>query len=171
MEASRPLDALNMARGKRVIIETKNGKQYVGKLNAFDIHINVVLTDTEENLSVLLAELGRREVRKIAASYLFLRPAFAVRLAEQVHLLTGSACSSASWSWGRLADGVGGGQMVDSETRRCGFERLRVLADNHGIELHVCACKNPDQASAPGCLIAGPAQSSQPSREIPLFPE
>jgi len=129
------------------------------------------LTDTEENLSTLLAELRRREVRKIAASYLFLRPAFAVRLAEQVHLLAGSACSPASWSWGQLADGVGGGQMAAPETRRCGFERLRGLADNHGIELHVCACKNPDLASAPGCLIAGPAQSSQPSREIPLFPE
>ncbi len=45
---SRPLDALNKARDKRVIVELKNGKQYVGKLNAFDIHINIVLDDTEE---------------------------------------------------------------------------------------------------------------------------
>lgn len=48
MEASRPLDALNKARGKRVIVELKNNKQYTGKLNAFDIHINVVLEDAEE---------------------------------------------------------------------------------------------------------------------------
>lgn len=48
MEASRPLDALNKARNKRVIVELKNGKQYVGSLNAFDIHINVVLDDAEE---------------------------------------------------------------------------------------------------------------------------
>lgn len=48
MEQSRPLDALNKARNKRVIIELKNGKQLVGSLNAFDIHINVVLTDAEE---------------------------------------------------------------------------------------------------------------------------
>jgi small nuclear ribonucleoprotein len=48
MEASRPLDALNKARGKRVIVELKNDKQYIGKLNAFDIHINVVLEDAEE---------------------------------------------------------------------------------------------------------------------------
>lgn len=47
-EASRPLDALNEARGKRVIVELKNSKQYVGKLRAFDIHINVVLEDAEE---------------------------------------------------------------------------------------------------------------------------
>ena len=48
-EASRPLDALNSARDKRVIVELKNDKQYVGILKAFDIHINVVLEDAEEN--------------------------------------------------------------------------------------------------------------------------
>ena len=47
-ESSRPLDALNEARNKRVIIDCKNGRQYVGKLRAFDIHINTVLEDGEE---------------------------------------------------------------------------------------------------------------------------
>ena len=48
VEASRPLDALNKARDKRVIVELKNGKQFVGMLKAFDIHINVVLEEAEE---------------------------------------------------------------------------------------------------------------------------
>lgn len=48
MEASRPLDALNNARNKRVIVELKNSKQIIGILRAFDIHINVVLDDAEE---------------------------------------------------------------------------------------------------------------------------
>ncbi len=48
MDASRPLDALNDARNKRVIVELKNGKQMIGNLKAFDIHINVVLQDSEE---------------------------------------------------------------------------------------------------------------------------
>ena len=47
-EATRPLDALNKAKGKRVVVELKNQKTYVGSLNAFDIHINVVLDDAEE---------------------------------------------------------------------------------------------------------------------------
>lgn len=47
-ESSRPLDALNAARNKRVIIDLKNGNQYVGKLKAFDIHINTVLDEAEE---------------------------------------------------------------------------------------------------------------------------
>ena len=48
MEASRPLDALNQARNKRVIVELKNHKQFIGLLKAFDIHINVVLEEAEE---------------------------------------------------------------------------------------------------------------------------
>lgn len=45
---SRPLDSLNSARNKRVIVELKNNKQFVGKLKAFDIHVNVVLDEAEE---------------------------------------------------------------------------------------------------------------------------
>ncbi len=48
MEMTRPLDTLNQARNKRVIAELKNGKQFVGVLKAFDIHINTVLDDAEE---------------------------------------------------------------------------------------------------------------------------
>ena len=48
METSRPLDALNRARDKKVIVELKNDKQYLGTLKAFDIHINVVLENAEE---------------------------------------------------------------------------------------------------------------------------
>jgi small nuclear ribonucleoprotein len=47
---SRPLDALNKSRNKKVIVELKNNKQYVGKLHSFDIHINVVLEDAEERV-------------------------------------------------------------------------------------------------------------------------
>ncbi len=50
METSRPLDALNKSRNKRVIVELKNGKQYIGDLKAFDIHINVVLENAEERV-------------------------------------------------------------------------------------------------------------------------
>ena len=48
-ESSRPLDTLNSARNKAVIVDLKNGARYVGKLKAFDIHINVVLEETEEH--------------------------------------------------------------------------------------------------------------------------
>ena len=51
MEPARPLDALNKARDKRVILELKNNKQYIGKLKSFDIHINIVLEDVEERVN------------------------------------------------------------------------------------------------------------------------
>ena len=48
-ESDRPLDALNAARGKSVIVELKNNKQYIGRLKSFDIHINTVLSEAEEH--------------------------------------------------------------------------------------------------------------------------
>jgi len=48
MEPARPLDALNKSRDKRVLVELKNNKQYIGRLKSFDIHINIVLEDVEE---------------------------------------------------------------------------------------------------------------------------
>ena len=49
-EAARPLDTLNQARGKNVIVELKNGKQFTGKLISFDIHVNTVLAEAEEKV-------------------------------------------------------------------------------------------------------------------------
>lgn len=48
-ESSRPLDTLNASRGKAVMADLKNGSRYVGKLKAFDIHINIVLEEAEEH--------------------------------------------------------------------------------------------------------------------------
>lgn len=47
VDMPRPLDTLNNARNKRVIIDLKNKTEYVGSLVAFDIHINVVLDNAE----------------------------------------------------------------------------------------------------------------------------
>jgi small nuclear ribonucleoprotein len=44
----RPLDLLNMSKGKEVLVQVKGDKQFVGTLKAFDIHINVVLDNAKE---------------------------------------------------------------------------------------------------------------------------
>ncbi len=43
----RPLDALNKARGKNVLVVLKNGKQITGTLQALDIHLNLWLDNAE----------------------------------------------------------------------------------------------------------------------------
>ncbi|HEY9700875.1 MAG TPA: LSM domain-containing protein [Allocoleopsis sp.] len=50
MDSSRPIDALNNAKNKKVIVELKNGRQYVGILKALDMHINCVLEHAEERI-------------------------------------------------------------------------------------------------------------------------
>lgn len=57
MEMTRPLDTLNNAKGKKVLVELKNNKQYTGILKSFDIHINVVLENAEEYKS---GEMSRK---------------------------------------------------------------------------------------------------------------
>lgn len=44
----RPLDLLNASKGKEILVQLKSGKQFVGTLKAFDIHINVVLDNAKE---------------------------------------------------------------------------------------------------------------------------
>lgn len=44
----RPLDLLNESKGKEVIVQLKNDRQFSGVLKAFDIHINVVLDSAKE---------------------------------------------------------------------------------------------------------------------------
>ena len=48
MDVTRPLDLLNSAKDRRIMVELKNGRQFMGRLLAFDIHINVALDDVEE---------------------------------------------------------------------------------------------------------------------------
>jgi len=44
----RPLDLLNISKGREVLVQLKSEKQFVGTLVAFDIHINIVLDNAKE---------------------------------------------------------------------------------------------------------------------------
>jgi small nuclear ribonucleoprotein len=47
----RPLDILNNALGKPVIIKLKGNRSFRGTLDGYDIHMNLVLDDAEELLN------------------------------------------------------------------------------------------------------------------------
>ncbi len=64
MEFERPLDLLNNARNKRIIVELKNQRQYIGTLKAFDIHLNIVLENAEEHVDgELRKKIGNSLIR------------------------------------------------------------------------------------------------------------
>jgi len=43
----RPLDALDRAKGKKVMIKLKNGEEITGVLKALDLHLNLWIDDAE----------------------------------------------------------------------------------------------------------------------------
>lgn len=43
----RPIDALDRAKGKKVIVKLKNGEEIMGVLKALDLHLNLWLDEAE----------------------------------------------------------------------------------------------------------------------------
>lgn len=60
---SRPLDVLDRAKGKRVMLKLKNGSELTGVLQAFDLHLNMWLDETEERKDDKTVKLGSTLVR------------------------------------------------------------------------------------------------------------
>ena len=60
---TRPLDVLDKAKEKRVIIRLKNGSEMTGVLQAFDLHLNIWLEDAEETKNDTKVKLGSILVR------------------------------------------------------------------------------------------------------------
>ncbi len=59
----RPIDVLNGAKGKRVLIKIKNGSEISGLLQAMDLHLNMWLNDAEERNKEVVTKLGTVLVR------------------------------------------------------------------------------------------------------------
>ena len=78
----RPLDMLNASRGQEILVQLKNEKQIVGKLLAFDIHINVVLDNAKELVNnELKRSIGLTFVR--GGDIIFISPASTVASEEK----------------------------------------------------------------------------------------
>lgn len=59
----RPLDILDVSKGKRIIIRLKNGSTVSGNLKAFDLHLNMWLEDAEVNDKESKTKYGKLLVR------------------------------------------------------------------------------------------------------------
>lgn len=59
----RPIDALDRAKGKKVLIKLKNGEEITGILKALDLHLNVWLEEAEITKSENKVRMGTVLVR------------------------------------------------------------------------------------------------------------
>ncbi|MBI2579313.1 MAG: small nuclear ribonucleoprotein [Candidatus Aenigmarchaeota archaeon] len=59
----RPIDVLNNAKGKRVLIKLKKGAEISGILQAMDLHLNMWLESAEQNSDGEKTKLGTLLVR------------------------------------------------------------------------------------------------------------
>lgn len=115
------------------------------------------LTDTPEALSHLFSALAEAGVQRAAASTLFLRPGISASLKRS--LSNSNILEDILGSYedsNRLAIRAERSSItpLPHEKRRDIFARIRRAAKEHGIELSICACKNPDLAQGT-CNIAG----------------
>ncbi|GJM23803.1 MAG: hypothetical protein DHS20C16_02180 [Phycisphaerae bacterium] len=128
------------------------------------------LTDTNDSFSSLLEELSRIGVRSAAASYLFLRPAFARKTMAAISSLL-PTFGADKWRRQQFKNNCGGGKMIDETERERRFNRLRTLGKTFGVAVRVCGCKNPEHTSGE-CGIAGPPPANRERDavvQIPLF--
>ena len=59
----RPIDVLDKAKGKKVMVKLKNGEEVIGTLKALDLHLNLWLEEAEVSKSDVKIRLGNILVR------------------------------------------------------------------------------------------------------------
>ena len=60
---TRPLDVLDKAKGKRIIIKLKNGMEIAGVLQAFDLHLNLWLEEADATKDDIKIKIGSILIR------------------------------------------------------------------------------------------------------------
>ncbi len=122
------------------------------------------VTDGADCLEPLCAALARIGVCKIAASVLFLRPAVIGSLRRHVEdkvMLKSMLDHFASAEPLAIHADNSRVRALPAGARLEIVERLKSIAHRHGLEVLVCACKNPDISSG-SCHISGRWSPGQP---------
>ena len=108
----------------------------------------------------------------MSASYLFLRPAIIGSLKRSIPdpgLLKRILAPFERAHRSPIRPGAGGGTSLPTEVRRAELERIRALAERHGLQLRICGCKN-DDITAGKCHLTNlttTARTLQPKNNQP----
>ncbi|MCL2639992.1 MAG: hypothetical protein FWD53_04020 [Phycisphaerales bacterium] len=105
------------------------------------------ITDTDNLLRPFLTALRQTGITHLSVSYLFLRPAIRSNIARNIPDISMRQTILNAYSGHESLILRGGdqlGQPLLIDIRRNNFDRIRRLADESDISLHICGCKNPD---------------------------
>jgi len=104
-------------------------------------------TDADKQLNSLFSAIAKTGCREAAVSFLFLRPAIISSFKKNIpnHQLLEAILEPFSEGV-NLSIGLKNstGKMLPLEVRKLSFERIRKIAYNYGIRIHICGCKNSD---------------------------
>ncbi|KAI8928031.1 u6 snRNA-associated Sm-like protein LSm3-like protein [Entophlyctis helioformis] len=75
VEASEPLDLVRLSLDERIYVKMRGDRELRGRLNAYDQHMNLVLGDVEETITVVNVDDGDESIEKVVRTYemLFVR--------------------------------------------------------------------------------------------------
>jgi DNA repair photolyase len=127
------------------------------------------VTDDDAGLDALFAQVSACGVRDVSASYLFLRPAIIGSLRRNIQdaqLLQRILAPFAGAAQASIRGSDTAGVMLPADIRRAGLERLRAVAQRHGLQLHICGCKNADLTNAK-CQLTNLATIARAQRQSP----
>jgi DNA repair photolyase len=113
------------------------------------------LTDTYEQLHSLFSSISETDCKEAAVSFLFLRPAIISSLKNNTADMELLDKILKPFSKGvNLHIGLkkSMGKMLPLEVRISSIERIRKIANNYGIRIHICGCKNSDMTNE-SCYI------------------
>lgn len=118
-------------------------------------------TDSDEQLHSLFSAIARTGCRETAVSFLFLRPAIISSLKKSIanknllEKILGPFSEEV-----RLPIGLKNsmGTVLPLAIRKLSFERIRKIANNYGIRIHICGCKNRDITDET-CYITRPVSN------------
>jgi DNA repair photolyase len=121
------------------------------------------ITDNDEQLEDLLLAVSKAGCKEVAISFLFLRPAIISSLKKNIvdAMLLDKILEPFSEGV-NLPIGLRNstGKMLPLEIRKSSIKRIRKIADNYGIRIYICGCKNSDITDE-SCYITRELEKSQ----------
>ncbi|MFA5293267.1 MAG: radical SAM protein [Phycisphaerae bacterium] len=122
-------------------------------------------TDANEQLHRLFSSIAKTGCEEVAISFLFLRAAIVSSLKKNIADAGSLDKILKPFSKGvTLPIGLKNstGKMLPLEVRKLGFERIRKIANNYGIKIYICGCKNSDITDE-SCYITRELKNPQDS--------